>query len=92
MSEIRTKPASKKYRENFDRVFGKKTKWGVPIEVFEKNRKKREEGMQRFLSEIIEEVDRNRIIANGGKSNDEYIDWGEFKTHICVNADPNFGG
>ena len=23
MSEIRTKPASKKYRDNFDRIFGK---------------------------------------------------------------------
>jgi hypothetical protein len=23
---------------------------------------------------------------------DENVDWGEFKTHICCNNDPHFGG
>jgi hypothetical protein len=64
MSEIRSKPSSKQFRENFDRIFRK--------------------------------ADRPRGEAVTGSlresSHDENIDWGEFKTVIVVNNNPNFTG
>lgn len=31
-------------------------------------------------------------IPSTGSRIDENIDWGDFKTWVCVNNDPNFGG
>lgn len=59
MGEIRTKPANRAYRDNFDRVF-KKSKRSLKMNIVNNER--------------------------------DYMDWGEFKTQVCVNNDPNFGG
>jgi hypothetical protein len=67
MSEIRTKPATKRYRENFDRIFKK-------------------QHPQRLCSRQAS------TSAPLGVTCDENIDWGEFKTQVCVNNDPHFGG
>ena len=81
MSEIRTKPANKKYRDNFDRLFRKKRNWcedKLEPETFTEIIVPKDSPFSKLLNEVTKD--------------DENIDWGEFKTTICVNNERNFGG
>lgn len=43
-------------------------------------------------SKPIEKEHKRRKSDPTDKCEDENVDWGEFKTHIYINNDPNFGG
>jgi hypothetical protein len=69
-------PTTKKYRDNYDHI-----RWegrGFEFVISDKPTVEK-------LDRIIEFVRQDRPV-------DETIDWGECRTDICVNNDPNFGG
>ena len=99
MSEIRTRPASKEFRANFDRVFKKKgCSRKMNIVESEHNRAnfdrifKKRAGIVQLEERLSCKQDVEGSTPSIGSNDDEYIDWGEIKTIICCTDDPHFGG
>lgn len=54
---------------------------------WDSQKKSKKSGMEKYLDDCLKSAADNVI-----KLCDENIDWGEFKTTVCVNNDHNFGG
>lgn len=73
MDRIVSKPSSREFRKNFDRIFKKRA------------------GIVQLEERLSCKQDVEGSTPSIG-SNDENIDWGEFKTRVCCTDDPHFGG
>lgn len=80
MSEIKTPPTSKKYRENYDRVFSRS-------KCSRKTNSKKYE--HSCYGDILK---RYPELLSLDKPDDGKNSYRGFQTEVCANNDPHFGG
>lgn len=93
MSEIRTKPSNKKYRDGFDRIFRKRNNTPNASSRFhlDKSAPLGVTSNKNIVSGKINVLPLNPYMDDSGNLDcDKFLR--EFKTTVCVNNDPHFGG